>query len=56
MTMMFQTIRETQKEAREGPVNLHALAARLGIEIDQRWLDDDMSGALIRNKDGSYTI
>lgn len=56
MTMTFQVIREAQREAHNGPVNLHALAARLGIKIDCRWLDEDMSGALIKNGDGSYTI
>lgn len=56
MTTIFQTIREAQSQASAGPVDLDALASRLGIKIKRLWMDDDMSGALIRNPDGSFTI
>jgi Zn-dependent peptidase ImmA (M78 family) len=56
MPTIFQAIREAQKQASSGPVDLDALASRLGIRIERRWMDDDMSGALIRNSDGTFTI
>jgi Zn-dependent peptidase ImmA (M78 family) len=55
-TTIFQAIREAQQTAHNGPVDLDALASRLGIKIERCWLDEDMSGALIKNADGSYTI
>lgn len=56
MTMTFQAIKEAQLQAHDGPVDLDGLASRLGIAIERCWMDDDVSGALIRNANGTYTI
>ena len=56
MTTIFQTIKEAQQEAYNGPVDLSALASKLGIKIERRMMSDDMSGALVCTGPEQYTI
>jgi Zn-dependent peptidase ImmA (M78 family) len=53
MKTIFDTIREAQQEA---PVDVEKLASQLGIKINKLWLDDDMSGSIVRKGDDEFEI
>lgn len=53
MTSLFATIAEAQRNA---PVEPRSLASKLGIAVKPMWLDDDMSGALVKVAPDKYEI
>lgn len=57
MQTIFEIIKEAQQTAKAGrPVDLEALVTKLGLKLERRGMDKDMSGALVKTGPHEYTI